>query len=171
MSFIVIVFVISRDQYVGWQKAMLSQLVDLVKTHPSGNVIRFGEMWCTPDLTSPDSLTSFHKPFRNFFPMYKVINTHIKNLMKGSGSRSIYGAISNHVGMTGSQKNWISDAWEGYVPTLKGSLKFCHKLTPPIRKLDLSRSLELLRVRPEPSPMFELSRSYVWSTGDGKVGV
>ena len=112
---------------------MLSQLVDLVKAHPSGNVIRFGEMWCTPDLTSPESLTTFHKPYRNLYPLYKMLNSHISKLMRGSGSRSIYGAISNHVGMTGSQKNWISDAWEGYVPSLKGSRKFCHKLTPPIR--------------------------------------
>ena len=87
------------------------------------------------------------------------------------GSRSPYGAITNHVGMTGSQKNWISDAWEGYVPSLKGSLKFCHKLTPPIRNWDQSRSLESLRVRLEPSPLFELSRSCGWSSRDGKVGV
>ena len=122
---------------------MLSRIIDLVKSHPAGNVVRFGEMWCTPDLTSPDTLTTFHKPTCNYFPMYRVLNKHIKYLMIGSGSRSIFGAISNHVGMTGSQKNWISDAWEGYVPTLKGSLKFCHKLSPPYQEM---RSFKILRI-------------------------
>ena len=83
LSFIVINFAISRDQNDGWHKAMLSQLVDLVRTHPSGNVIRFGEMWCTPDLTSPDSLTTFHKPHRNLYPLYKMLNSHIRKMMMG----------------------------------------------------------------------------------------
>ena len=113
---------------------MLSHLVDRVKAHPAGNVIRFGEMWCTPDLTSPDTLTSFHKPARNLFPLYRMLNSHIIKLMKGSGSRSPYGTLSTHVGMTGSQKNWIADAWEGYVPSFKGSLKTCNKLAPPPTK-------------------------------------
>ena len=123
---------------------MLSQLVDLVKAHPSGNVIRFGEMWCTPDLTSPDSLTTFHKPLRNLYPLYKMLNSHIIKLMRGFGSRSPYGAISNYVGMTGSQKNWISDAWEGYIPSLKGSLKNCNKLSPyqELRSNKILRILE-----------------------------
>ena len=106
LSFIVIDFAISKDQNV-------SRLVDLVKSHPSGNMVRFGEMWCTPDMTSPDSLTMFHKPTRIYIPMYKMINKHMKDLVIGSGSRFIFGAISNHVGIMGSQKNWISDAWEG----------------------------------------------------------
>ena len=132
LSFIVIDFAISKDHNVGWHKAMLSRIVDLVKFHPSGNMVRFGEMWCTPDLTIPDTLTSSHKPNRNYFPMYRVLNKYIKDMMGGSGTRSIFGSISNHVGMTNSQKNWISDTWEGYDPTLNGSLKFCHKLTPPL---------------------------------------
>ena len=105
LSFIVIDFAISKDHNVGWHKAMLSRIIDLVKSHPAGNVVRFGEMWCTPDLTSPDTLTTFHKPTCNYFPMYRVLNKYIKDLMVGSGTRSIFGSIS----MKNSQKNWIID--------------------------------------------------------------
>ena len=143
LSFVVIDFVYSGSQNVGWHKAMLSQMVDRVKAHPSGNVIRFGEMWCTPHLTRPDTLTAFHKPSRNLYPLYKMLNDHIIKLMRGSGSRSPYGAIKNHVGMTGSQKNWIADAWEGYVPSVKGSLRNCSKLSPPYQVL---RSNKILRI-------------------------
>ena len=68
LSFIVIDFAISKDCNVGWHKAMLSRIVDLVRSHLTGNMVRFGEMWCTPDLTIPDTLMSFHKPSHNYFP-------------------------------------------------------------------------------------------------------
>ena len=143
ISFVVIDFVYSGAYSLPWHKAAISHIVDRVSAHPAGNAIRFGYMWCTPALTRPDSLTTPHFPARNLYPMYKTLNSHIERIMKSSGSRSPYGALSTHVGMTCSQKNWISQAWEGFIPSFRDSLKTCTRLTPPYQTM---RSEKILRI-------------------------
>ena len=81
LSFIVIDFVYSGAHSVSWHKATLSHLLNRVTANPAGNAIRFGFMWCTPALSRPDSLTSYHQPARNLYPMYKILNNHIDKLM------------------------------------------------------------------------------------------
>ena len=115
--------------------------MDLGGDHPARNVIRFGELFCTPDLTIPDTLTSHHRPPRNYFPMYRVLNKYIKDLMGESSTRSIFGTISNHVGMTTKQKIWKSNAWEGFNQANRGSITSCNKLTLPYQRL---RSFKLV---------------------------
>ena len=132
ISFVVIDFVYSGAYSLPWHKAAISHIVDRVSAHPAGNAIRFGYMWCTPALTRPDSLTTPHYPARNLYPIYKSLNSHIERIMRASGSRSLFGALSTHVGMTCSQKNWISQAWVGFVPSFRDSLKTCTTLTPPL---------------------------------------
>ena len=78
LSFIAIDFVYAGAHNVSWHKDALSHLFDRVKAHHAGNVIRYGFMWCTPALTCPDTLTSYHKPARNLYPLYKILNSHIE---------------------------------------------------------------------------------------------
>ena len=143
LSFIVIDFFISKDCNVEWQKAQLHRIVDLVRDHPARNVIRFRELFCTPDLTIPDTLTSHHRPPCNYFPIYRVLNEYIKDMMGESGTRSIFRTISNHVGMTTKQKSWKSNAWEGFNPANWGSITSCNKLTLPYQRL---RSYKLVNI-------------------------
>ena len=97
-----------------WHKAQLFRIMDQVCDHPAGNVIRFGILFCNPDLTIPDTLTSHHRLSCNYFSMYWVLNKCIKDMMVESGTMSIFGTISNHVEMTTKQKSWKSNALEGF---------------------------------------------------------
>ena len=45
VSFIIVDFAISRQCNEAWHKAKIFELMDLVQTHPAGNVIRFGMLF------------------------------------------------------------------------------------------------------------------------------
>ena len=119
--------------------------MDLMRNHPVSKVIRFRMLFCTPDLNTPDTLMSHVRLTRNYFPLYRVLNKCIKDIMIQSGTRSIFGAISTHVGMTTKQKNWKSDAWEDFKPANCASITSCNKLTFPherLRSFKLVNSIE-----------------------------
>ena len=108
--------------------------MDLVQTHPAGNVIRFGMLFLTPNLSIPDTFKSSVKLARDYFPLIWSINKFIKYLMVKSCSRSIFGSVTKHVGMTTKNKNWKCEAWEGFNPARHSSIIFCSKLTLPYQR-------------------------------------
>ena len=53
VSYIVVDFAISRHCNKRWHKAKIFEIMNLVQSHPACNVIRFGMLFFTPDLTHP----------------------------------------------------------------------------------------------------------------------
>ena len=141
LSFIVVDFIVSKQQSVEWHRGKILELMDLLHTHPAGNVIRFGQVFIYPSLCTPETFTKPYKLANNYFPLVSGINKHITNLMSKSCSRTAIGSIGKHVGITVKGKNWRVDAWEGYNPTKPSSIIKCSKLTPPYQK---RRSFTLL---------------------------
>ena len=141
LSFIVVDFVVSKQQSIEWHRCKIFELIDLLHTHPAGNVIRFGQVFIYPSLCIPETFTKPYKLANNYLPLVTGINTHIISLMSKSCSRSTIGSIGKHVGITVKGKNWRVDAWENYNPSKPSSIIKCSKLTPPYQK---RRSFTLL---------------------------
>ena len=141
LSFIVVDFVVSKQQSIEWHRTKIFELIDLLHTHPAGNVIRFGLVFIYPSLCIPETFTKPYKLANNYLPLVTGINTHIINFMTKSCSRSTFGSIGKHVGITVKGKNWKVDAWENFNPAKPSSIIKCSKLTPPYQK---RRSFTLL---------------------------
>ena len=138
LSFIVVDFVVSKQHNVGWHKARILELMDLLHSHHAGNVIRFGLVFIYPSLCTPDTFRTRLKLAKNFFPLVRGINNFISYLMTNSCSKTSFGSISKHVGITVKGKGWKSDAWEGFNPAKPASIIKCSKLTPLTKREDLS---------------------------------
>ena len=134
LSFIVVDFVVSKQHSVEWHRARILELMDLLHSHHAGNVIRFGLVFVFPSLCTPDTFKNPLKLAANHFPLVRGINKCISYLMTKSCSRSTFGSINKHVGITVKGKNWKSDAWEGFNPAKPSSIIRCSKLTPPYQK-------------------------------------
>ena len=134
LSFIVVDFVVSKQQSIEWHRTKIFELIDLLLTHPAGNVIRFGLVFIYPSLCIPKNFTKPYKLANDCLPLVTGINTHITKYMTGSCSRSTFGSIGKHVGITAKGKNWKVDAWENYNPAKPSSIIKCSKLTPPYQK-------------------------------------
>merc|ERR1711888_454196 len=83
---------------------------------------------------TPDTFKNPLKLATNYFPLVRGINKCISYLMTKSCSRSTFGSINKHVGITVKGKNWKLDAWEGFNPAKPSSIIKCSKLTPPLPK-------------------------------------
>ena len=134
LSFIVVDFVVSKQHSVEWHRARILELMDLLHSHHAGNVIRFGLVFVFPSLCTPDTFKNPLKLATNYFPLVRGINKCISYLMTKSCSKSTFGSINKHVGITVKGKNWKSDAWEGFNPAKPSSIIKCSKLTPPYQK-------------------------------------
>ena len=108
--------------------------MDLLHSHHAGNVIRFGLVFVYPSLCIPETFKNPLKLAANHFPLVMGINKFIRSLMMKSCSRSIFGSINKHVGITVKGKNWKLDAWEGFNPAKPSSIIICSKLTLPYQK-------------------------------------
>ena len=131
ISFIVVDFAISRQCSEAWHKACIFELMDLVQTHPAGNVIRFGMLFLQPNLCIPDTFKAPAKLAKDYFPLIRGVNKCIRDLMVRSCSRSIFGSDNKYVGMTTKGRNWKCEAWEGFNPVHLSSIVRCSKLTLP----------------------------------------
>ena len=134
LSFIVVDFVVSKQQSIEWHRTKIFELIDLLHTHPAGNVVRFGLVFIYPSLCTPETFTKPYKLANNYLPLVTGINTHIINFMTKSCSRSTFGSIGKHVGITVKGKNWKVDAWENFNPAKPSSIIKCSKLTLPYQK-------------------------------------
>ena len=134
LSFIVVDFAVNKQRNVGWHKAKILELVDLLHSHQSGSVIRFGLLFMNPSLCIPDTFNTRLKLPRNYFPLVRGINNFIGYLMSNSCSKSSFGSLGKHVGITVSGKGWKAEAWEGFNPAKPASIIKCSKLTPPYQK-------------------------------------
>ena len=134
LNFIVVDFVISRQHSVEWHKARIFELMDLVQSHHAGNVVRIGMIFVSPNLCVPDTFKNPAKLAQDFFPLVRGINKCIRYLMVKSCSRSIFGSMNKHVGITIKGRNWKSEAWEGFNPARPSSIIKCSKLTLPYQK-------------------------------------
>ena len=106
LNFIVVDFVISRQCSVEWHKARIFELMDLVQSHHAGNVIRIGMLFVRPDLCVPDTFKNLVKLAKDYFPLIRAVNKCIRYLMVKSCSRSIFGSLNKHVGITTKGRNW-----------------------------------------------------------------
>ena len=134
VSFIVVDFVVSKQQSIEWHRTKIFELIDLLLTHPAGNVIRFGLVFIYPSLCIPKTFSKPYKLANDCLPLVTGINTAITKYMTKSCSRSTFGSIGKHVGITAKGKNWKVDAWESFNPNKPSSIIKCSKLTLPYQK-------------------------------------
>ena len=153
MSIIVVDFVVNKQRSVGWHRTKILELVDLVHSHPSGSVIRFGLVFMNPSLCIPDNFNTRFKLDKNCFNLVRGINDCIKFLMENTCSKSTFGSFGKHVGVTVSGKGWKSEAWEGFNPVRPASITRCSKLTLPYqrkRSINIRNALDSeIRALPE----------------------
>ena len=50
----------------------------------------------------------------NFYPLFAGINHVISRLMSSSGTKSYFGLLKKHVGISMLQRGWTEFSWEGY---------------------------------------------------------
>ena len=120
-------FAISRQCSEAWHKPRIFELMDLVQSHHAGNVIRIGMLFLRPDLCVPELV-------KDYFPLIRAVNKFIRYLMVKSCSRSIFGSVNKHVGITTKGRNWKCEAWEGFNPARPSSIARCSKLTLPYQR-------------------------------------
>ena len=134
LSIIVVDFLVNKQRSVGWHKTIIYDLVTLVHQHPSGSVIRIGNVFINPSLCVPDNFNTKFKLDKNSYKLVLGINEVIKYLMENGCSKSTFGSKSKHVGLTVSGKGWKPEAWEGYNPIRPASITRCYKLTIPFQR-------------------------------------
>ena len=108
--------------------------MDLLHSHHSGSVIRFGLLFMYPSLCIPDTFSTRLRLPRNYSSHVRGVNNFIGYLMSNSCSKSSFGSLGKHVGITVSGKGWKAEAWEGFNPAKPASIIKCSKLTPPYQK-------------------------------------
>ena len=91
-------------------------------------------IFVSPNLCVPGTFKNPAKLAKDFFPLVRAINKCIRYLMVKSCSRSIFGSMNKHVGITIKGRNWKSEAWEGFNPARPSSIIKCSKLTLPYQK-------------------------------------
>ena len=134
LSVIVVDFAVNKQRSVGWHRTKILELVDLVHSHPSGSVIRFGLIFMNPSLCTPDNFNTRFKLPKNCFSLVRGINDCIVYLMENTCSKSTFGSFGKHVGVTVSGKGWKCEAWEGFNPVRPASITRCSKLTLPYQR-------------------------------------
>ena len=76
------------------------EIMDLVKKHPKGNIIRFGQSFMTPDLIKLPKITGKYTQRPNLINLFTRVNKYSIELMRGFGCKSCFGSHKKHVAMT-----------------------------------------------------------------------
>ena len=83
-----------------------------------------------------------YAPNPDYFNHFSGVNNYINHLMSKSGTRSCFGSIKKHVGISKSAKGWTELAWEGFKPSNPRSILKCSTLT---KIYALKRSVQVVK--------------------------
>ena len=83
----------------------------------------------TPKYVKLPTMSGPYTPEPNYFNLFSSVNNYINHLMSKSGTRSCFGSIKKHVGISKSAKGWTELAWEGFKPSNTCSILKCSTLT------------------------------------------
>ena len=149
LSAIVVDFKIDVALSASQTCSQLDRILKLLATHPSGGVIRFGQVHMFPKAVRLPSMKDrrIPPPLQNHFQLFNNINNHLCKRMGIYGIGSAFGSYRrNNPGIRNSLASWHAENWEGSIAGIPESLLNCERLTPEacaLRSVSLLRSIEL----------------------------
>ena len=117
LNAVVVDFKISTSKNVQWHTSQIRLILDLFHNHPQGGQVRFGQVFMTPKYVKIPIMSGPYVPNPDFFKLFMGVNNYINHLMQQSGTRSCFGSLKKHMGISKSAKGWTELAWKGFKPS------------------------------------------------------